>query len=84
MNVQFFIAQSSQTRLPQNRSRIKFQKVFDKSEFLIVHESLTTRLTSGGCVEENSVNHLQCGKKSNERRGLGKLADAAGNQIKRS
>ena len=58
MNSKNFIAHNSQTRVPQRRldqSRIKLGKGLGKGEFLVVYESLTTRLTSGGCVEESSV-----------------------------
>ena len=67
MNGQFGLAHSSQTRLPQRRldqSRIKLGKGLGKGEFLVVYESLTTRLTSGGCVEESSVGQGQYGKKA--------------------
>ena len=86
MNVHFVIAHSLQTRLPQRRlsqSRIKLGKGLGKGEFLVVYETLTTRLMSGGCVEEGSIGQGQYGKKSDERRGLRKLADATGGRIER-
>ena len=49
----FFIAYSKLGCLngALNQSSIKLKKRFGKSEFLVVCEGLTTKLTSGSCVE---------------------------------
>ena len=58
MNVQFVIAHSIELGCltgAQDQARIKLGRGLGKSEFLVVYGSSTTWLTSGGCVEKNSI-----------------------------
>ena len=67
MNVHFVIAPSLKNKVASealwnNQGLLKSVKGLGKDEFFVVYERLTTKLTSGGCVEESSIGWGQYGK----------------------